>query len=87
MIELKPCPWCGKNGQYHLIRTSIDDYKGRVTFVFDVTCKDCKARAPYSEGELTVAFTAKGELTVMHDDRQKAAERWNTREACNDSYS
>lgn len=79
-IKLKPCPFCGG---VSAIFTRVGDADGarRDTRMwhFGIGCTECNIRLPRSDYKLAVQMGRDGEIHILEDDRQEAADLWNRR--------
>ena len=49
------------------------------TWRFGIACTECNIRLPRSDYRLSVQMGKCGEIKILEDDRQEAADLWNRR--------
>lgn len=77
-VKLLPCPFCG--GEATISQTGYGTAGGgAVQLDFRIECTRCGATAPNGSGTIKINLGHNGNLNIFHDDRDKAAERWNRR--------
>jgi len=77
IIGLKPCPFCGAKAEF--FQTSCDAYDSSVGMYFRIRCHKCRSTRDDASGRIEVRLSLDGELNILRDDRQEAANVWNKR--------
>ena len=79
-IKLKPCPFCGGMSAMFTRVGDADGARGETRmWHFGIGCTECNIRLPRSDYKLAVQMGRCGEIKIMEDDRQEAADLWNRR--------
>jgi Lar family restriction alleviation protein len=79
MSELKKCPFCGGEGEFHVNTTS--NHLIGMGWSFSIRCKNCKLEFPKMYG-LIVELSEDGEIVTVADGRADAINDWNRRAGC-----
>lgn len=72
MIEIKPCPFCGKPG---MLTFKSGDY-GYTQNTVSIGCKDCRVHFVASAETWVQGI---GHIDIRAKAEQKILEKWNTR--------
>lgn len=75
-ISLKPCPFCGGTA-----KLDIKCYNARNNirgWELQVKCSECKVELP-NRYKVELELNSSGNVVFVTDERQKAADDWNTR--------
>lgn len=79
-IELKPCPFCGSNAEFHLCGIGQHKFPERIKWMFSIRCSKCHATCSNNLTTVVEANLEKdGIIQVFTDDREKAISDWNRR--------
>lgn len=79
-IKLKPCPFCGGLSAMFTRVGDADGARGETRmWHFGIGCTECNIRLPRSDYKLAVQMGRDGEIHILEDDRQEAADLWNRR--------
>lgn len=78
MIELKPCPFCGRNAIFSVRET---DRVSRLLYgtAFVVQCKSCRTSVSDKYYHIGITLSENGEIKIVTDEREKAIKAWNRR--------
>ena len=73
--KLKPCPVCGKKGEFrtNTVGTNGENFKYR----FNIRCRNCGMNSSHIYG-VEITFR-NGDSVTIEDERDKAVEEWNRR--------
>jgi len=74
--ELKPCPFCGGEAEFHVIAKSASH--GGAFFTFEIVCSKCKVSSP-KQHTIGVDMNSTGAIVACHDERDIAINEWNQR--------
>lgn len=77
MIELEPCPFCGKIGKLRRVSTG---YRTNPVVILDkwtVECPNGCCQAKTFESE--IYQESNGEIVIKHNGAEEAAAAWNKR--------
>lgn len=77
MDNLKPCPFCGGEAEFRLIRT--DNGNSTLEFQFRISCKVCRMGNYSVVNRVRINFNSDGKLYFDTDERERAIEAWNRR--------
>lgn len=77
-IKLKPCPFCGGEAELDVkCRNAHTSVRGW-DFQVRVRCSECNAELP-NRYKVELELNSSGDVVFTTDERQKAADDWNTR--------
>ena len=79
-IKLEACPFCGHEAIFD-IKDGCSYAASGVTraWEFGVRCPACNVSLPKTTYRLAVQVSKHGEIDIIKDDRQEAADAWNKR--------
>lgn len=87
MVELKPCPFCGREARVHRIGGKQDhiyigyDRDKRIdgfSYEWHVSCKKCVA-STYFYRQFFSVDEESGKIVLYEDGRKNAIDAWNSR--------
>ncbi len=74
--KLKSCPFCGGRAVFRTFSNSSSHHC--VGFDFDIECSDCGMTFP-KRFKVRFSMNDCGEINSLNDERERAAEQWNSR--------